>query len=195
MWFVAYLFHHVRFCLIGRYVHVFLICLHVGKYRVSLDVLNWHIFRRLSNGSEFIKIAKKSNRNSDDDELEKLARKIRSEVRATPKPGDYNLSDYVRHKVTGSTGAATLLNLVSSLVSGGAITKPSLTLAQCIQQHICGAGRNHTTLGLVVKLHHKHCSSELIKTPNEHGITRIDVCSDNILLLYVSYVLVIFWSF
>ena len=128
-----------------------------------------------------IKIAKKTNSNSDDDELEKLARKIRSEVRETPKPGDYNLSDYVRHKVIVST-SATLLNFVSSLVSGGAITKPSLALAQCIQQHICGAGRNHTTLGLVVKLHHKHFSSELIKTPNEHGITRIDVGSDNILL-------------
>ena len=107
--------------------------------------------------------------------------------RFAPKPGDYNLSDYVRHKVIGST-SATLLNLVSSLVSGGAITKPSLTLAQCIQQHICGAGRNHTKLGLVIKLHHKHGSSE---SPNEHGITRIDVGSDYILLLYVSYVLVI----
>ena len=119
---------------------------------------------------QFIKIAKKSNSNSDDDELEKLVRKIRSEVRATPKPGDYNLSDYVRHKVIRST-SATLLNLVSSLVSGGAISKPSLTLAQCIQQHICGVGRNQTTLGLAVKLHHKHGSSELIKTLNEHGIT------------------------
>ena len=105
------------------------------------------------------------------------------------KPGDYNLSDYVRHKVIGST-SANLLNLLSSLVSEGAITKPSVTIAQCIQQHIYNAGRN-TTLGLVAKLHHKHGSSELIKTPNEHGITRIDVGSDNILLLYVSYVLVI----
>ena len=107
---------------VGRYM---LICL--GKYWVSLDVLNWHIFRRLSNWSELIKIAKKSNSNSDDDELEKLVRKIRSEVRETTKPGDYNLSDYVRHKVIRST-SATLLNLVSSLVSGGAITKPPLNI-------------------------------------------------------------------
>ena len=69
------------------------------------------------------------------------------------------------HKVIEST-SATLLKLVS-----GATTKPSLTLAQCIQQHICGAGRNQTTLGLAVKLHHKHGSSELIKTLSEHGIT------------------------
>ena len=95
-------------------------------------------------------------------------RKICNEVRATPRPGHYNLSDYARHKVIDST-SATLLNLVSSLVSG-AITKPSLTLAQCSQQHICGAGRNQTTLGLAVK-HHKHGSSELIKTFNEHRIT------------------------
>ncbi|KAG1674268.1 hypothetical protein GQR58_015168 [Nymphon striatum] len=86
------------------------------------------------------------------------------------QPGDYNLSYYVRHKVIENT-SATLLKLVSSLVSGGDITKPSLTLAQCIQQHICGAGRNQTTLGLAVKLHHKYGSSELIKTLNEHGIT------------------------
>ena len=36
---------------------------------------------------------------------------------------------------------------------------------------ICGAGRNQTTLGIAVKLHHKLGSSELIKTLNEHGIT------------------------
>ena len=43
-------------------------------------------------------------------------------------------------------------------------------LAQCIQQHI--ADWNQTTLGLAVKLHHKHHgSSELIRTLNDHGIT------------------------
>lgn len=40
---------------------------------------------------------------------------------------------------------------------------------QCIQQHISGTC-NQTTLGLAMKLHHKHGSSELIKTLNEHGI-------------------------
>jgi len=119
---------------------------------------------------KFIKIVKISKSKGDDDELEKLVRKIRSEVMATPRPGDYNLSAYARRKVIEST-SVTLLKLVSSLVSGGAITKPSLTLAQCIQQHIGGAGRNQTTLGLAVKLHHKHGSSEIIKTLNEHGIT------------------------
>lgn len=123
-----------------------------------------------ANLGQFIKIVKASTNKDDEDELEKLVRKIRSEVMAKPRPGDYNLSDFARHKVIEST-SATLLKLVSSLVSGGAITKPSLTLAQCIQQHLCGADRNQTTLGLAVKLHHKYGSSELIKTLNEHGIT------------------------
>ena len=67
--------------------------------------------------------------------------------------------------------SATLVRLVSSLVYGGAITKPSLTLAQCIQQHVGRTNINLTTLGLAVKLHNKHVSSELVKTLNEHGIT------------------------
>ena len=74
---------------------------------------------------QFIKIAKKNNSNVDDDELEKLVRKICSEVRAPPWPGDYNISYYARHTGIESTGA-TLLKLVSSLVSGGATTKPCI---------------------------------------------------------------------
>ena len=74
----------------------------------------------------------------------------------------------------GQTGGLNVkfgCKIISSLVSGGAITKPSLTLVQCIQQHVGGTSSNQTTLGLAVKLHHKHCSSELVKTLNEHGIT------------------------
>ena len=67
--------------------------------------------------------------------------------------------------------SATLVRLVSSLVYGAAITKPSPTLAQCIQHQVGGTNRNQTTHGLVVKLHYKHGSSELVKTLNEHGIT------------------------
>lgn len=51
----------------------------------------------------------------------------------------------------------------------GKVTKPSLTLAQCIQQHISRSW-NQTTLGLAVKLHHKHGSSELVQNLNDHGI-------------------------
>ena len=73
-----------------------------------------------------IKIVKISQSMGDDDELEKLVRKIRSEVMAKPRNVDYKLSDYVHHKVIESI-SATFRSLVSSLVSGGAITKPSLT--------------------------------------------------------------------
>ena len=112
------------------------------------------------------KIDKKSQSMGDDDELEKLVRKIRSEVMAKPRNVDYKLRDYVHHKVIESTSAK-LRSLVSSLVSGGAITKPSLTLAQCIQQHVDGTSSNQTTLGLSVKLLHKHGSWELVKTVNK----------------------------
>ena len=117
-----------------------------------------------------IKIVKISQSMGDDDELEKLVRKIRSEVIAKPRNVDYKLSDYVHHKVIEST-SATIRSLVSSPVSGGAITKPSLTLAQCIQQHVDGTGSNQTAIGLSVKRHQKHGSSELVKTLNKHGIT------------------------
>ena len=79
----------------------------------------------------------------DDDELDKLVRKIRSEVMAKRRNVEYKLSDYVHHKVIEGN-SATHLRLVSSLVSGGAITQPSLTLAQCIQQHIGGTNINLT---------------------------------------------------
>ena len=117
-----------------------------------------------------IKIVKISQSMGDDDVMVKLVRKIWSEVKAKPRNVDYKLSDYVHHKVIEST-SATLLRLVSSLESGGAITKPSLTLAQCIQQHVDGTSSNQTTLGLSVKLQDKLGSSELVKTLNKHGIT------------------------
>ena len=128
------------------------------------------VFGFKANLGKLFKIVKMNKSKNNDDELEKLMRKIRREVIEKPRPEDYNLDAFARHKIIEST-SSTLLNLVSCLISGGAITKQSLTLAQCIQQHICGAGRNQTTLGLAVKLHHKYGSKELIQTLNEHGIT------------------------
>ena len=92
-----------------------------------------------------IKLVKVSNSQGDDDGMDKLVRNIRSEVMAMPRPGDYNLGDFVYHRLVQSTNK-TLLKLVSSLVSDGFTTKQSLTLSQCIQQHIGGANRNQTTL-------------------------------------------------
>ena len=96
-----------------------------------------------------IKIVKISQSMGDDDEMENLVRKIRSEVLAKPRKVEYKLSDYVHDKVIEST-SATLVRLVSSLAYGGAITKPSLTLAQCIQQHAGKTNRNLTMLRLAV---------------------------------------------
>ena len=53
---------------------------------------------------QFIKIAKKNNSNSDD-ELEKLVRKICSEVRATPRPGD-NHSNYHKNAQRSALSSA-----------------------------------------------------------------------------------------
>ena len=62
----------------------------------------------------------------------------------------------------------TLLTFVPRLVSGGETSQISLTLAQCIQQHI-NHSTNQTSLGLAVKLHHKFGSSNLVSTLHEHG--------------------------
>jgi chorismate mutase len=70
---------------------------------------------------QFIKIIKTSKSQGDDDALEKLVMEIRSVVMATPRPGDYNLGAYIHHKIIERI-RATLLKLVSSLVSG--VTSP-----------------------------------------------------------------------
>ena len=58
----------------------------------------------------------------DDDELEKLVRKIRSEVMAKRRDVDYTLSNCVYHKVIEST-SATLVRLVSYLHEARSLTR------------------------------------------------------------------------
>lgn len=110
----------------------------------------------------------KNDQSREDDVVEELVRRVKSEVKDIPQPRDYDLSDFRFHKAVQDT-SETLLQIVSALVSDGEITKPSLTLAQIIQQHVAKT-RNQTTLGLAVKLHHKYGSSELIRGLNEHGL-------------------------
>ena len=62
------------------------------------------------------------------------------------------------------------LKFISDLVSGGEVTKKSLSLSHSIQSHITGT-RNQTTLGLAVKLQHRHGSAELLRLLHEHGFT------------------------
>ena len=99
----------------------------------------------------------------------KIKDKIVSECMELPKMDDYDIGQFVKSKVVECT-SPTLLSLVSSLVSGGEITKVSTTLAQSIQSHITHS-YNQTTLGLAVKLHHKFGSKELITLLHAYGIT------------------------
>ncbi len=89
-----------------------------------------------------------TNDNDDDnDEMDVLNRGIRSEVSSIPIQRGYVLSDF-KHEKTIENTSYTLLTLICKLVSGGKITKKSLTLAQCIQQHIdTGEKRNQTFWG------------------------------------------------
>ena len=144
----------------------------ITKY-VGVKVISMHIegcesvlAMRASMGS-MVKLVKTMGGDGDE-ELDKLVRQIQTESLATPRRRDYNLRNFQYSKFIEST-SPTVLMLISCLVSGGGITKQALTLAQCVEQHISG-NTNQTTLGIAVKLHHKHSSRELIQTLNEHGI-------------------------
>ena len=89
------------------------------------------------------------------DDVAKVVGRVKAEVRR-----GYDLSDFTCSKTVADT-SETLLRLVSALVSDGNATKPSLTISQTIQQHISGA-RNQATIGLDIRLHHKHGSSDVI---------------------------------
>ena len=116
-----------------------------------------------------LKLVKQAETSSADDDVTKLVRRVRAEVRNIPLPREYDLGSFRHDKVIQDT-SPTLLKFVSSLVSKeGKVTKPSLTLTQCIQQHISRSW-NQTTLGLAVKFHHKYGSSELVQNLHEHGI-------------------------
>ncbi len=120
---------------------------------------------------KMLKVIRKKNEyeNEDNDEVDEVARQINAEVKGINLSCDYDLSDFHYEKMIDST-SRTLLRVVSSLVSNGHITKKSLSLAQCIQQHVGSARRNQTSLGLALKLHHKFGSYELIQLLHSHGL-------------------------
>ena len=111
---------------------------------------------------------KQSSTASDDDDIDRVVRRLKAEASNIPLPRDYDLNNF-RHEKAVQDTSATLLSLISRLVSNGETSKASLTLSQCIQQHISKC-TNQTSLGLAIKLHHKFGSSELVNTLNEHGI-------------------------
>ena len=90
-----------------------------------------------------LKMVKVSGSDENDD-VAKVVRRVKAEVRKIPQPREYDLSDFTFSKTVDDT-SETLLRLVSALVSDGNVTKPSLTISQTIQQHISGARKpdNH----------------------------------------------------
>ena len=100
--------------------------------------------------------------------IDVVVRTVKKEARAVKGSAtDYELAQFTYAHTLAHT-SSTLLTLVSELVSDGKVSKKSISLSQAIQTHITGA-RNQTTLGLAVKLHHRHGSSELIKDLHQHG--------------------------
>ena len=101
--------------------------------------------------------------------INELNKKIISETKEIPKQDDYDMSQFSRSKTIEST-SPTLLALTSKLVSHGQVTRISITMAQAIQAKITKCW-NQTTLGLAVKLHHRHDSKELVTQLHDYGIT------------------------
>ena len=106
----------------------------------------------------------------DETKIDSVVRQIKQEARSVKyNSANYDLAEFT-HSNTIKATSPTLLKLISDLVSSGEITKKSLSLSQSIQSHVTGT-RNQTTLGLAVKLQHRHGSSELLKLLHEHGFT------------------------
>ena len=114
-----------------------------------------------------LKMVKVSGSDENDD-VAKVVRRVKAEVREIHQPREYDLSDFTFSNTVADT-SETLLRLVSALVSDGNVTKPSLTISQTMQPHISGA-RNQATIGFDIKLHHKLGSSDVIKLRNSHGL-------------------------
>lgn len=104
----------------------------------------------------------------DSDQIGDVVRQVRTEARDIEyNSANYDMSLFTRTKTIEST-SPTLLKIVSQLVSNGNVTKKAVSLSQAIQSHVTST-RNQTTLGLAVKLHHRHGSSDLIRLLHDHG--------------------------
>jgi len=109
--------------------------------------------------SKSLKIVKQSLAFDVYEDVDRLVRKVKAEVRTIPLPRDYDLNIF-RYDKTVQDTSIRLLTFISSLVSDGEISKASLILSQCIQQHV-SKSTNQTSLGLAVKLHHQFGNAEL----------------------------------
>ena len=107
---------------------------------------------------------------NDNNDIASITKQISSEIKELKTPQkvkSYNLGDFTRDKAIESS-SQTLLNLVSSLVSKGAVTRESLPLTQSIQA-LMTKNFNQTTLGLAVKLHYRFGSREVIDLLHANG--------------------------
>ena len=98
----------------------------------------------------------KANTNEEDSEAVSVIHQIKKEAKDLTKSSSffYDLGNFT-HQNTVSQTSPILLRVVSALVSNDVLTKQSFSLAQSIQSHIAGC-HSQTTLGLAVKIHHKH---------------------------------------
>lgn len=107
---------------------------------------------------------------TDERSIASVVRQIKHEARSVRyNSANYDLSEFTQANTIKATSPS-LLKLVSDLVSGGMVTKKSLSLSQSIQSHVTST-RNQTTLGLAVKLLHRYGSSDLLKLLHAHGFT------------------------
>ena len=100
-----------------------------------------------------LKVVQQSKDPDTEGDVDSLVRRIQGEVNSIALPHDYDLNSFQYDNIVQDTSAS-LLTFVSRLVSDGETSKVSLTLSQCIQQHI-SKSTNQTSLGLAVRLHHK----------------------------------------
>ena len=103
----------------------------------------------------------------DDNVVEQLAEQIRLEVKSIPIQKNYDITSFTYASAIEGT-SNTLLSLIARLVSDGAVTKVSLSLAQSIQQHVA-KWHNQTTLGLALKFHHRFGSKEAVDLLHDYG--------------------------
>ncbi len=101
--------------------------------------------------------------------MERLVKLTTSEASSLQKRKDYNLTKFIRSK-TIETTSASLLKLVSELVSNGKGTTTSLSLAQAIHAHVTNSP-NQTAEGLAVKIHLPFGSKELNNIAHEYCYT------------------------
>ena len=73
--------------------------------------------------------------------------------KSIPIQKNYDITSFTYASAVEGTSNM-LLSFIARLVSDGAVTKVSLSLAQSIQQHVV-KWHNQTTLGLALKFHHR----------------------------------------